>query len=142
MLQPKLYVVQPQVQNTLLLAEAAATSLQGKVQGNGIQTVPAQGMMLQHQRVISSGQAQGPGMLLVEMSRIQGAGSNLKQAGKISGSQTVMIVKDEVPAASVKMGAGVWWSTPPLICQKPPPCFHQLTFTQELLLATGLYRFT
>ncbi|KAF3691354.1 Desmoglein-2 Cadherin family member 5 HDGC Precursor [Channa argus] len=103
MLQPMHYVVQPQAQNTVLLAEAPATNLQGMVFLNGTHKVPAQGMMFQGQKVISSGQAQGPSMLLVEHSGVQGAGPNLMQAGNTSGSQTVKAVEDKVPAASVKM---------------------------------------
>lgn len=102
MLQPVHYVVQPQVQNTLLVAEAPATNLQGMVLVNGTQTVPAQGIMLQGQTVISSGQAHGPGMVLAENSRVQGAASNLIHSGKLSGSQTMHLMEGKVPAGSLK----------------------------------------
>nr|XP_061790321.1 desmoglein-2.1-like [Nerophis lumbriciformis] len=58
-IQPMQYVVQPQVQNTLLLAEAPATNLQGMV------LAAPQGMLVQGQTVVSGAQAQAPGMVLV-----------------------------------------------------------------------------
>lgn len=67
MLQPVHYIVQPQLQNTVLLAEPPATNLQGMIMVNGTQGGPAQGLVLQGQTVVS-GQAQGPGMVLVERS--------------------------------------------------------------------------
>ena len=101
MMQPMHYVVQPQVQNTVLLAEAPATNLQGMVLINGTQTVPAQGMVVQGQTVMSSGQAQGPNMVVVERSGVQGGGANLIQTGQLSGSQTMMMVGGKMPAGSV-----------------------------------------
>uniref|UniRef100_A0A4W6EMK7 Cadherin domain-containing protein n=1 Tax=Lates calcarifer TaxID=8187 RepID=A0A4W6EMK7_LATCA len=88
-MQPMHYVVQPQVQNTMLLAEAPATNLQGMVLVNSTQAVPAQGMVVQGQTVMSSGQSQGPSMVLVERSGIQGGGTNLINIGNLSGSQTM-----------------------------------------------------
>lgn len=101
-LQPMQYVVQPQVQNTVLLTEAPATNLQGLVLVNGTQTAPAQGMVVQGQTVMSSGQAQGPNMVLVERSGVQGGGTNLIRTGNLSGSQTMMVVGGKVPVGSVK----------------------------------------
>lgn len=106
MLQPMHYVVQPQVQNTMVLAEAPATDLQGMVLVNGTQTGPAQGMVVQGQTVMSSGQAQGPGMVLVERSGVQGGGANLIHAGNLSGSQTMMVVEGKVPVGSMQVLTG------------------------------------
>ncbi|XP_070765423.1 desmoglein-2.1-like [Enoplosus armatus] len=105
-LQPMHYVVQPQVQNTVLLAEAPSTNLQGMVLVNGTQTGPAQGMVLQGQTVMSSAQVQGPGMVLVERSGVQGSGANLIHTGNLSGSQTMMVVEGKVPAGSMKVLKG------------------------------------
>ncbi|XP_067454080.1 desmoglein-2.1-like [Thunnus thynnus] len=105
-LQPMHYVVQPQVQNTMVLAEAPATNLQGMVLVNGTQTGPAQGMVVQGQTVMSSGQGQGPGMVLVERSGVQGGGANLIHAGNLSGSQTMMVVEGKVPAGSMQVLSG------------------------------------
>eukprot|EP00064_Thunnus_orientalis_P005390 superscaffoldBa00000525_g5404 len=106
MLQPMHYVVQPQVQNTMVLAEAPATNLQGMVLVNGTQTGPAQGMVVQGQTAMSSGQGQGPGMVLVERSGVQGGGANLIHAGNLSGSQTMMVVEGKVPAGSMQVLSG------------------------------------
>uniref|UniRef100_A0A4W6EPD7 Cadherin domain-containing protein n=1 Tax=Lates calcarifer TaxID=8187 RepID=A0A4W6EPD7_LATCA len=105
-MQPMHYVVQPQVQNTMLLAEAPATNLQGMVLVNGTQTVPAQGMVVHGQTVLSSGQSQGPSMVLVERSRIQGGGTNLINTGNLSSPQTMMIVEGKVPAGSMEVLKG------------------------------------
>uniref|UniRef100_A0A3Q3JDI7 Cadherin domain-containing protein n=1 Tax=Monopterus albus TaxID=43700 RepID=A0A3Q3JDI7_MONAL len=106
MLQPMHYVVQPQVQNTVLLAEAPAANMQGMVLVNGTQTGPAQGVVVQGQTVMSSGQGQGPGMVLVERSGVQGGGTNLIQTGNLSGSQAMMVVEGKVPAGSMKVLKG------------------------------------
>ncbi|XP_042273345.1 desmoglein-2-like [Thunnus maccoyii] len=106
MLQPMHYVVQPQVQNTMVLAEAPATNLQGMVLVNGTQTGPAHGMVVQGQTAMSSGQGQGPGMVLVERSGVQGGGANLIHAGNLSGSQTMMVVEGKVPAGSMQVLSG------------------------------------
>ncbi|KAM7410640.1 hypothetical protein PAMA_001872 [Pampus argenteus] len=95
-------VVQPQVQNTMLLTEAPATNLQGMVLVNGIQTGPTQGMVVQGQPVMSIGQAQGPGMVLVEKSGVHGSVANLIHAGNLSGTQTMMVVEGKVPAGSMQ----------------------------------------
>ncbi|GAA6223890.1 desmoglein-2-like [Lates japonicus] len=88
-MQPMHYVVQPQVQNTMLLAQAPATNLQGMVLVNSTQTVPSQGMVVQGQTVMSSGQSQGPSTVLVERSGIQGGSTNLINIGNLPGSQTM-----------------------------------------------------
>lgn len=106
MLQPMQYIVQPQVQNTVLLAEAPSANLQGMVLVNGAQTGPAQGVVIQGQTVMSSGQTQGPGMMLVERGGVQGGGANLINPGNLSGSQTMMVVEGKVPAGSVKVLKG------------------------------------
>nr|XP_046248064.1 desmoglein-2-like [Scatophagus argus] len=106
MLQPMHYVVQPQVQNTLLLAEAPATNLQSMVLVNGTQTGPAQSMVIQGQPVMSSGQAQGTAMMLVETGGVQGGSSNLIQTTNLSGSQKMMVVEGKVPAGSMKVLKG------------------------------------
>lgn len=100
------YVVQPQVQNTMLLAEAPATNLQGMVLVNSAQATPTRSVVLQGQPLLSSGQVQGPGMMLLETSGTKGLNSNLIQAGSISGSQAVMVVEGKVPAGSVKVLKG------------------------------------
>lgn len=105
-LQPMQYVVQPQVQNTVLLAEAPATNLQGMVLVNGTQTIPAQNVVVQGQTVLAKGQAQGPGMMLVEASGIQGGGSNLIQTGNLSAAQPMMIVESKVPTGTMKVLKG------------------------------------
>uniref|UniRef100_A0A3B4V411 Desmoglein-3-like n=1 Tax=Seriola dumerili TaxID=41447 RepID=A0A3B4V411_SERDU len=69
-LQPMQYVVQPQVQNTMLLAEAPATNLQGMVLVNGTHTGPAQGVVIQGQTVMAGGQSQGPSMVLLAVDHI------------------------------------------------------------------------
>uniref|UniRef100_A0A3Q3J028 Cadherin domain-containing protein n=1 Tax=Monopterus albus TaxID=43700 RepID=A0A3Q3J028_MONAL len=106
MLQQMHYVVQPQVQNTVLLAEAPAANMQGMVLVNGTQTGPAQGVVVQGQTVMSSGQGQGLGMVLVERSGVQGGGTNLIQTGNLSGSQAMMVVEGKVPAGSMKVLKG------------------------------------
>ncbi|KAM7388787.1 hypothetical protein PAMP_024937 [Pampus punctatissimus] len=102
-LQPMQCVVQPQVQNTMLLTEAPATNLQGVVLVNGIQTGPAQGVVVQGQPVMSIGQAQGPGMVLVEKSGVHGSVANLIHAGNLSGTQTMMVVEGKVPSGSMQV---------------------------------------
>ncbi|KAM8745386.1 desmoglein-2.1-like [Acanthopagrus schlegelii] len=97
-MQPMHYVVQPQAQNTMLLAEAPATNLQGMVLVNSTQSGPAQGMVIQGQPVMSTGQAQGPNIMMVEKSGVQGDGANLIHTG----SQTMMFMKGKVPAESLK----------------------------------------
>uniref|UniRef100_A0A3Q1CYH3 Cadherin domain-containing protein n=1 Tax=Amphiprion ocellaris TaxID=80972 RepID=A0A3Q1CYH3_AMPOC len=59
-LQPMHYVVQPQVQNSVLLTEAPATNLQGMVLVNDTQSRPSQGVIIQGTTVMSSAQTQGP----------------------------------------------------------------------------------
>ncbi|XP_041646406.1 desmoglein-2-like [Cheilinus undulatus] len=93
-LQPMHYVVQPQVQNTMLLAEAPATNLQGMVLVNGAQTMPAQGMVVQGQPVMSTAQVQSPGVVL-----LQGGGVS-------SGAQTMMVVEGKGPTGSLKVIKG------------------------------------
>uniref|UniRef100_A0A3Q3WA96 Cadherin domain-containing protein n=1 Tax=Mola mola TaxID=94237 RepID=A0A3Q3WA96_MOLML len=65
-LQPMHYIVQPQVQNTVMIAKAPATNLQGMILLNGTQNRPAQGVVVQGQTVLSNQQSRGPGMMLVE----------------------------------------------------------------------------
>ncbi|KAK5930212.1 hypothetical protein CgunFtcFv8_026470 [Champsocephalus gunnari] len=91
------YVLQPQVQNTVLLAEAPSTNLQGMVLLNGSQTGHAQGVVVQGQTVMSSGRAQGQRMVLVEKSRVHGSGGNLIHSGNLSGSKTMMVVEGKAP---------------------------------------------
>uniref|UniRef100_A0A8D3BNA7 Cadherin domain-containing protein n=1 Tax=Scophthalmus maximus TaxID=52904 RepID=A0A8D3BNA7_SCOMX len=105
-LQPMHYIIQPQVQNTMLLAESAATNLQGMVLINGTQTGPAPGMVVQGQAVMSSGQYQGPSMVLVQKSGLQGGNSNLIHTGNLADSQTLMVVEDKVPAGKMKVLKG------------------------------------
>ncbi|XP_023284459.1 desmoglein-2-like [Seriola lalandi dorsalis] len=102
LLQPMQYVVQPQVQNTMLLAEAPATNLQGMVLVNGTHTRPAQGVVIQGQTVMSGGQSQGPSMVLVERSGIQGDSTNLIHTG----SQPMMVVEGKVPVGSMNLLKG------------------------------------
>lgn len=105
-LQPMHYVVQPQVHNTVLLAEAPTTNLQGMVLVNNPQTGPAQGVFVQGQTLMSSGQAQGPGMVLVENGDTHSWSDGLIQAGSLSGSQTMMVVKGKAPSGSMKVLKG------------------------------------
>uniref|UniRef100_A0A3B4V4R9 Desmoglein-3-like n=1 Tax=Seriola dumerili TaxID=41447 RepID=A0A3B4V4R9_SERDU len=101
-LQPMQYVVQPQVQNTMLLAEAPPTNLQGMVLVNGTHTGPAQGVVVQGQTVMSSGQSQGPNMVLVERSGIHGDSTNLIHTG----SQPMMVMEGKVPVGSMNLLKG------------------------------------
>uniref|UniRef100_A0A3Q3WQK7 Cadherin domain-containing protein n=1 Tax=Mola mola TaxID=94237 RepID=A0A3Q3WQK7_MOLML len=105
-LQPMHYIVQPQVQNTVMIAKAPATNLQGMILLNGTQNRPAQGVVVQGQTVLSNQQSRGPGMMLVETSGIQGGSSNLIHTGNLSVPQTVMVVEGKVPAASMKVRKG------------------------------------
>nr|XP_057929785.1 desmoglein-2.1-like isoform X2 [Doryrhamphus excisus] len=95
MLQPIQYVVQPQVQNTMLLAEAPATNLQGMVLA-----APSQGMLLQGQRALSGGQTKNPGIVLMDNSKIQTSGATR------SGLQAMVVVDSNVSAGSVKVRKG------------------------------------
>ncbi|XP_070687719.1 desmoglein-2.1-like [Pempheris klunzingeri] len=105
-LQPMHYVVQPQIQNTMLLTETPSANLHGMVLVNGTQMGPAQGVVVQGQTVMSSGQAQGPGMLLVEKTGVQEGGTNLIHTGNLAGSQTMLVVEGKVPAGSLKVLKG------------------------------------
>ncbi|KAI4829205.1 hypothetical protein KUCAC02_023265 [Chaenocephalus aceratus] len=96
------YVLQPQVQNTVLLAEAPSTNLQGMVLLNGSQTGHAQGVVVQGQTVMSSGRAQGQRMVLVEKSRVHGSGGNLIHSGNLSGSKTMMVVEGKAPKGTLE----------------------------------------
>ncbi|CAJ1059633.1 desmoglein-2-like [Xyrichtys novacula] len=104
-LQPMHYVVHPQVQNTVLLAEAPATNLQGMVLVDGSQTVPAQGMVIQGQTAMSTAQGQGPGVILVGGGGVQG-NANLVPTSIPLGSQTLMVVEGNIPAGSAKVVKG------------------------------------
>lgn len=102
MMQPVHYVVQPQVPNTVLLAEAPPTNLQGMVLVNGTQTVPTQGLVVQGQTMMATGQVPGPGMVLVDNSQVQGATTNLVHAG----SHSMLVVDGAAPSGSKQMLAG------------------------------------
>lgn len=102
-MQPMHYIVQPQMSNTVLLAEAPAANMQGMVLVNSGQTAPAQGMVIQGQTMMSGGQYPGHGMVLVEGGGVQAVGTNLIRAGNLSGSQAMVVVEDKVPAGSVKV---------------------------------------
>lgn len=102
-LQPVHYVVQPQVQSTVLMAEAPAANLQGMVLVNNRQSGPAQGVFFQGETLMHSGQAQGPSMVLMENADTQSYSTNLIQARNVPGSQSMMVVKDKVPSGSVKV---------------------------------------
>ncbi|XP_047199070.1 desmoglein-2-like [Hippoglossus stenolepis] len=106
-LQPTHYVVQPQIQNTMLLAEAPANNLQGMVLVNSTQTGPSPCMVVQGQVVMSSGQYQGPHVMLVESNGIQVDGTDRIYAGNICGSQIMMVEEDKVPAKSMKVVKGI-----------------------------------
>ncbi|XP_061833745.2 desmoglein-2.1-like [Nerophis lumbriciformis] len=84
-LQPMQYVVQPQVQNTLLLAEAPATNLQGLMLA-----APAQGVLVQGQTMVSGGPTQNPAMVLVENTKVQNAAQGMIVQGRtmVSGGPT------------------------------------------------------
>ncbi|KAK1896889.1 Desmoglein-1-beta [Dissostichus eleginoides] len=99
---PMQYFLQPQVQNTVLLAEAPSTNLQGMVLLNGSQTGHAQGVVVQGQTVMSSGRAQGQRMVLVEKSRVHGSGGNLIHSGNLSGSKTMMVVERKAPKGTIE----------------------------------------
>uniref|UniRef100_A0A3Q2WUD1 Desmoglein-2-like n=1 Tax=Haplochromis burtoni TaxID=8153 RepID=A0A3Q2WUD1_HAPBU len=105
-LQPMHYVVQPQVQNTMILAEAPTTNLQGLILVNNTQSGPAQGVFVQGNTLLSSGQAQEPTMVLVDNSGAQRSHANLIQATNLSGSQTMKVVEGKVPAGSMKVRKG------------------------------------
>lgn len=101
-LQPMHYLIQPQVPNTMLMAEAPATNLQSMVLVNGTQAGPSQGMVVQGPTVISGGQAEVPGMVLVESSEVKGSSANLIHTGKLSGSKTMKVVGGKIPAGSMQ----------------------------------------
>lgn len=105
-LQPMHYVVQPQAQNTMLLAEAPATNLQGMVLVNSAQTSPTQSVVLQGQAVLPNMQAQNSGMILVKTSGIQEGSSNLIHSSNLSGAQPMMVVEGKLPAGSLKVLKG------------------------------------
>ncbi|XP_061636596.1 desmoglein-2.1-like isoform X2 [Phyllopteryx taeniolatus] len=84
---PMQYVVQPQVQNTMLLAEAPATNLQGVVLA-----APAQGML------VSSRHTKEAGVVLVENPKVQ----TKIHAGKHPGLQSMVVVERKLPVGSVK----------------------------------------
>lgn len=113
-LQPMHYMVQPPVQNTVLLAEAPRPNVQNVMLVKGPQSGPTQGLVMQGQTLVSGqplvqgqtlvsgqtlvqgqplvqGQTQGAGMVLVE--KAQGPGASL------SGSQ-VVLVEGKVPSGS------------------------------------------
>ncbi|XP_034387314.1 desmoglein-2.1 [Cyclopterus lumpus] len=98
MMQPAHFVVQPQVQNTVVLAEAPATNLQGMVLVNGTQTGPAQGMVLVNGTqtgpaqgmVLVNGTQTGPGQGMVLVNGTQtGPGQGMVVQGQtmMSGGQ-------------------------------------------------------
>ncbi|KAK5906714.1 hypothetical protein CesoFtcFv8_004635 [Champsocephalus esox] len=101
-LQQMQYIVQPQVQNTVMLAEAPTSNLQGMVLLNGTQTGHAQGIVVQGQTMISSGQAGGQRMVLLDGNGIHGSGGNLIHTGNLSGSQSMMVVEGKVPTGTMK----------------------------------------
>uniref|UniRef100_A0A3P8U339 Cadherin domain-containing protein n=1 Tax=Amphiprion percula TaxID=161767 RepID=A0A3P8U339_AMPPE len=123
-LQPMHYVVQPQVQNSVLLTEAPATNLQGMVLVNDTQSRPSQGVIIQGQTVMSSAQTQGPGMVLVANNEVHGSkvpaasvkvlkGSQTRlvqggslQSGGLSGSQTVLVVREPMSSSQLVKEAG------------------------------------
>ncbi|XP_047444088.1 desmoglein-2.1 [Mugil cephalus] len=105
-LQPMHYVVQPQVQNTVLLAEAPATNLQGMVLVNDTQSGHSRGVMVQEQTVMSGGQTQGSGMILSNNTGVQRSGVNLIHTGNVSGSQAMMVVDSKVPVGTIKVLKG------------------------------------
>uniref|UniRef100_A0A8C5E0E4 Desmoglein-2-like n=1 Tax=Gouania willdenowi TaxID=441366 RepID=A0A8C5E0E4_GOUWI len=104
MLQPVHYVVQPQVQSTVLLAEAPATNVHNMVLVQDAQAVPSQGVIVQAPTTISSGHAQGHGMVLVGTGEVPGV--NVVNKGNYSGHQTMMVVEGKVPAGSTKVLKG------------------------------------
>ncbi|KAG8003245.1 Desmoglein-2 [Nibea albiflora] len=81
MLQPMQYVVQPQAHNTMVLAEAQATNLQGMVLVNGTETGTAQAVF-------------------------EGSSANLIHTGNLTGSQTMVVVEGGIPAGSLKVMKG------------------------------------
>uniref|UniRef100_A0A667Y0I7 Cadherin domain-containing protein n=1 Tax=Myripristis murdjan TaxID=586833 RepID=A0A667Y0I7_9TELE len=112
-LQPVNYIVQPQLQNTMLLAETPATNLQGMIVVNGAQTAAAPGMVLQGQTVMSGTPVQGQSMVLVERGgavgqgvHVEGLGTNLIHTGNLSGSQAMMVVEGKVPVGSTQVLQG------------------------------------
>ncbi|XP_019733900.1 desmoglein-1-like [Hippocampus comes] len=88
---PIQYVVQPQVQNTMLLAEAPATSLQGVVLA-----APAQGML------VSGGHTKDAGMVLVENPKVQ---TKIHSRHHPS-LQNMVVVESKRPVGSVKVLRG------------------------------------
>lgn len=100
---PMHYVVQPQVQSTMLLAEAPAT---GMVLVNAKQNAPTNSMIIQGQSVMSGAQAQSSGMMLVGTSGVHGGSANLINPGNLSVSQAMVVVEGKVPAGSVNVLKG------------------------------------
>lgn len=104
--QPMHYVVQPQVQNTVLLAEAPATNLQGMVLVNNTQSGPSQRVVVQEQTVMSGGQTQGPAMVMSNNTTVQRGGANMFHTGNFSGAQAMMVVDSKVPVGTMKVIKG------------------------------------
>ncbi|XP_061743867.1 desmoglein-2.1-like isoform X3 [Nerophis ophidion] len=104
-LQPMQYVVQPQVHNTLLLAETPAANLQGMMLAT-----PAQGVLVQGRTMVSGGLTQNPGMVLVENAEVQNAAQGVFVQGRtmVSGGLTqnpgmVLVENAEVQNAAQGM---------------------------------------
>ncbi|XP_077440238.1 desmoglein-2.1-like isoform X3 [Vanacampus margaritifer] len=84
---PMQYVVQPQVQNAVLLAEASASNLQGVVLAG-----PGQGML------VSGGHTNDVGLVLVENPKIH--------TGNQPSFQKMVVVESKLPVESVKVHRG------------------------------------
>ncbi|XP_068508237.1 desmoglein-2.1 isoform X2 [Syngnathus scovelli] len=95
---PMQFVVQPQVQNTLLLAEAPATNLQGVVLA-----APAQSML------VSGRHTKDASMVLVENPKVQAKVHTRNHPG----FQNMVMVESKLPAGSVKVLKGTRTSLVP-----------------------------
>ncbi|KAM9364916.1 desmoglein-2.1-like [Pholidichthys leucotaenia] len=96
-LQPLQYVVQPQVQNTMLLAEVPITNLQGMVLVNSAEPVPEPVLLGRAPTAMTGRQSQGSKMVLINNSGAYGSYTNqpmLFPTGSLqvwNGSQTDLV---------------------------------------------------
>ncbi|XP_072294071.1 desmoglein-2.1-like isoform X2 [Eucyclogobius newberryi] len=107
-LQPMHYMVQPSVQNTVMLREAPGPNMQSVMLVNAPPSGPNQGLVMQGQtmmpgQVMMQGQVvrqpQVPGMVLVE--NTQGSGASH------SGSQTMLLLEGKGPSGSKQVQSQV-----------------------------------
>lgn len=94
------YVLQPQVQNTVLLTEVPLRAQRGVVLDNEGQGA----LRLNQQAVLSGGETSG--MILVKAGRLQEGSSNLIHTGNMSTPQPITVIQHKVPSRSVQLVRG------------------------------------